>query len=73
MITKAKAMLEEKNWFLTHEQKKGKGVVQRKKMVHDKKMRWRWCSQRWKSYSKIKVEFLMGVNKTLLQNVNTIH
>jgi hypothetical protein len=30
-------MLKEKNWFLTHEQKKGKGVVQRKKMVHDKK------------------------------------
>jgi stalled ribosome alternative rescue factor ArfA len=34
-------MLEEKNWSLTQEQKKGKGVVQRKKMVHDQK-KWGW-------------------------------
>ncbi len=37
MIGKAKTMLEEKNWSLTQEQKKGKGVVQRRKMVHNKK------------------------------------
>jgi hypothetical protein len=37
IITKAKAMLEQKKLILNTRTKKGKGVVQRKKMVHDKK------------------------------------